>query len=104
MALTAAWSVGYLLYRLALKTLQNRDKFWRRMVAQARGSLQLGLMVVALSFAANIAPLPELQGQTLRKPAKRYAPPQRHAIGPATFPLRAGPPRRIHGGTRWMRK
>ncbi|MTH61851.1 mechanosensitive ion channel family protein [Paracoccus litorisediminis] len=65
-ALAAAWSAGYLLYRLSLRALQNRDEFWRRMAGRARGPLQLGLMIMALSFAANIAPLPALQGQVLR--------------------------------------
>ncbi|MTH79261.1 mechanosensitive ion channel family protein [Paracoccus aestuariivivens] len=66
LALAAAWSAGYLLYRLALRALEHRDEFWRRLVRRARAPVQLGLMVMAVSFAANIAPLPVSEGNVLR--------------------------------------
>ncbi|WP_245155659.1 mechanosensitive ion channel family protein [Paracoccus ravus] len=66
LALIVAWSAGYLIYRAALKAIRHRDEFWRRMVVRARGPVQLGLMIMALSFAANIAPLPPQQGAILR--------------------------------------
>ncbi|MFD1911019.1 mechanosensitive ion channel family protein [Halodurantibacterium flavum] len=65
-ALSAAWAVCFLLYRLLLTRLVRDETFWRPLLARTRGPVQLQLMIMATSFAANITPLPPQQGALLR--------------------------------------
>ncbi|MFH5774200.1 mechanosensitive ion channel family protein [Paracoccus sp. NGMCC 1.201697] len=65
-ALCVAWAACFLLYRLAQKVLSHRDEFWRKLLSRTRGPVQLAMMIMAVSFAANIAPLPLREGNLLR--------------------------------------
>lgn len=58
LALILAWGGCLLLYWLALRALRNRDEFWRSLLKRTRGPVQLGLMVIALTVAANVTPVP----------------------------------------------
>jgi len=65
-ALAAAWAACFLLYLLAQRAMRHSDEFWRKLLSRTRGPVQLGMMIMAVSFAANIAPLPLREGQMLR--------------------------------------
>ncbi|MDS9469421.1 mechanosensitive ion channel [Paracoccus sp. MBLB3053] len=65
-ALLLAWAGCFLLYRLAARALVHRDEFWRSLLARTRGPVQMGMMILAVSFAANATPLPAREGQLLR--------------------------------------
>lgn len=66
LALAGSWVVCYLLYRLAMAALVRSDEFWRSLLARTRGPVQLGLMIIAVSFAANVTPLPEREVAIVR--------------------------------------
>jgi small-conductance mechanosensitive channel len=65
-ALTLAWIAWMVLQRVALKVINGRGTFWRPLLARTRSAVQLALAIVAVSVAANIAPLPEPEGALLR--------------------------------------
>ncbi|WP_410216347.1 mechanosensitive ion channel family protein [Paracoccus sp. (in: a-proteobacteria)] len=64
-ALALSWIACLLIYRLVLNRLL-RDDFWRTLLRRTRGPVQLALMIVALSFAANAVSLPMIEGRLLR--------------------------------------
>ncbi|MBM3604036.1 MAG: mechanosensitive ion channel family protein [Alphaproteobacteria bacterium] len=66
LALAVAWGACLLIYRLILARLVRDETFWRPLLARTRGPVQLGLMIVAMSFAANAVRLPVAEGQALR--------------------------------------
>ena len=66
LALTLSWAACYIIYRLILTRLIHDDVFWRPLLARTRGPVQLQLMIMAASFAANAAPLPLYEGRLLR--------------------------------------
>lgn len=65
-ALALSWAACFLIYRLVLRGLVRDTTFWRPLLARTRGPVQLGLMVVALSMAANAVRLPPAEGAVLR--------------------------------------
>lgn len=66
LALAFSWAVCFLFYRLALTRLVRDEVFWRPLLARTRGPVQLQLMIMAASFAANTVPLPLQEGRVLR--------------------------------------
>lgn len=65
-SLAFSWAAGYITYRLVLTRLIRDETFWRPLFARTRGPVQLQLMIMAISFAANAAPLPLQEGRLLR--------------------------------------
>lgn len=65
-ALAAAWIACLVVYALVMRALTHSDQFWRSLVARTRGPVQLGLMIIALSFATNVTPLPEREAALFR--------------------------------------
>lgn len=65
-SLAFSWAACYIIYRLVLTRLIRDETFWRPLFARTRGPVQLQLMIMAVSFAANAAPLPLQEGRLLR--------------------------------------
>lgn len=66
-ALIVAWLGCLSAYWLGLRALGKAADFWRSLLARTRGPVQLGMMIIAVTFAANVAPLPAREGQVLRQ-------------------------------------
>ncbi|MCG6113082.1 MAG: mechanosensitive ion channel family protein [Paracoccus sp.] len=66
LALAFSWVACFVIYRLALTRLVRDAVFWRPLLARTRGPVQLQLMIMAASFAANTVPLPWEEGRVLR--------------------------------------
>ncbi|HYG26284.1 MAG TPA: mechanosensitive ion channel domain-containing protein [Caulobacteraceae bacterium] len=65
-AALALHEVAVRLVRRALRTTSHRGEFWRPLIVRTRGPTRLALIIVALSFAAGVAPLTAGQASLLR--------------------------------------
>ena len=66
LAVAIAWLACLAIYWLLQRALRRSDEFWRALLARTRGPVRLGMIIVALSFAANTVPLPLHRGEVLR--------------------------------------
>ncbi|OHV84569.1 mechanosensitive ion channel family protein [Rhizobium sp. LCM 4573] len=68
--LAAAFGLGLFIQRLGFRILtrlvENKDLFWRSLVARTRRPMRLAILTWALSFGAAIAPLTDYQASALR--------------------------------------
>ena len=68
--LALAFAVGLLIQRLGFRLLtrlvENKDLFWRSLVARTRRPMRLAILTWALSFGAAISPLTATQSSVLR--------------------------------------
>ncbi|WP_206667962.1 mechanosensitive ion channel family protein [Teichococcus oryzae] len=65
-ALLPALLAHRILFRIISRLVQSRDLFWRSLVQRTEGPVRLGLIVVALSLGAAIAPLSAGQAAVAR--------------------------------------
>ncbi|MGE0006371.1 MAG: mechanosensitive ion channel family protein [Parvibaculaceae bacterium] len=66
LALVVAHAVHWALFRVATRIVATKDLFWRSLVSRTRGPTRLAAMIVAVSVAGEIAPLPETQLAVVR--------------------------------------
>lgn len=64
--ISAAVMLHRVLFRSATRLASTRDLFWRSLVQRTEGPSRLALMIVALGFAAAIAPLTNGQASIIR--------------------------------------
>lgn len=64
--ISAAVMLHRVLFRSATRLASTRDLFWRSLVQRTEGPSRLALMIIALGFAAAIAPLTNGQASIIR--------------------------------------
>ena len=66
-AVAIAWVAASLLFRLTRRVMRGSDAFWKSLLAETRGPVRLAILIVALTLAADIAPLAPSQVGLLRQ-------------------------------------
>jgi small-conductance mechanosensitive channel len=62
-----AYMLHKLLFRLVTQWVDGMDLFWRALVARTEGPTRLAFLIVGVSLAASIAPLPPGWGEIVRQ-------------------------------------
>jgi small-conductance mechanosensitive channel len=66
LALIAAVAAHRIVFRWLTRLVAPWDLFWRSLVSRTEGPTRLGMVMVALSFAATVAPLTSLEAEVIR--------------------------------------